>query len=62
MGDEEPPPEEIEELKAEVYAFVLEREGNELKGYIPKDNKGVSFPKSGVTIGAGVDLGQFTAI
>ena len=40
--------------------FVREREGFKLKGYVPKDKKGKALDKSGVTLGAGVDLGGKT--
>lgn len=36
-------------------------EGNRINGYVPKDNNGKVFGRSGVTIGTGVDLGSKNA-
>jgi hypothetical protein len=41
--------------------FIHAQEGNELDGYVPKDGSGNVIQNSGVTIGAGVDIGQMNA-
>ncbi|MBA0190177.1 pesticin C-terminus-like muramidase [Pectobacterium odoriferum] len=38
--------------------FLLESEGFKTNGYVPRDEKGKAYERSGVTIGGGVDLGQ----
>ncbi len=38
--------------------FISENEGEELEGYVPKDENEIPIDHSGVTIGTGVDLGQ----
>jgi GH24 family phage-related lysozyme (muramidase) len=43
------------------WKFISEREGEAIKkGYVVEDNEGIPYPKSGVTIGTGVDLGSKT--
>ena len=41
-------------------SFIQTREGAELKGYFP-DGGPALFPKSGATVGVGIDLGQMNA-
>lgn len=42
------------------FDFIRKLEGFETSGYIPKDKKGNILGQSGVTIGSGIDLGQWT--
>lgn len=50
--------------KAEIgdidFQFIQKQEGFETKGYVPRDSTGNILGASGVTIGGGVDLGQWT--
>jgi hypothetical protein len=40
------------------WGFIEDREGNTTRGYVPTDKAGDVLGHSGVTIGAGVDLGS----
>ncbi len=40
------------------WEFIEDREGNTTDGYVPTDKSGDALGHSGVTIGAGVDLGS----
>lgn len=41
------------------YDFIKQLEGNKYKAYIPKNEDGSIMGQSGVTIGTGIDLGNF---
>lgn len=41
------------------YDFIKQLEGNKITAYIPRDSSGNIIGQSGVTIGAGIDLGNF---
>lgn len=42
------------------WGFIEKLEGTTTRGYVPRDAKGEPLDQSGVTIGGGVDLGQWT--
>jgi hypothetical protein len=57
----QPPPSKAPDLPASVdWDFVSNEEGPNLSGNVPGQN-GQPFPKSGVTVGHGLDLGQHNA-
>ena len=45
-------------MKKIDWPFVERLEGRKKTGYVPHRNNGEVFPKSGVTVGTGIDLGQ----
>jgi hypothetical protein len=44
------------------WSFIDQLEGFETMGYVPRDAAGEPLGKSGVSVGGGVDLGQWSAI